>query len=219
VTVSTPSTPSTTKSVAAQGVAALRHSPLADLAKLFAAAEVAGPYGVRLRELPFPAQVNLRTDPADGFVTRRIAAAFGRGLPTVPNTVATTGIRDLLWLGPDEWLVVGPDGDARWIERALRSALAASVVNVSSARTVLELSGPSARAVLEQGCPIDLHPSVFGPGQCAQTLVSRAEVILHQTDDAPTYRLYVRSSYARFLALWLLDAMQEFRHERPESFA
>ncbi len=224
MTVSTPQaadavTPS------APSVMALRRSPLSDLAADFEAATVAGPRGVHLREVPFLAQVNLRVDPEDRRSMRRIAAALNQELPATPNTVATAGIRQLLWLGPDEWLVIGPEADARWIERALRSALGepdpatagfGSVVNVSAGRTVLELSGPAARELLEKGCALDLHPLVFRPGQCAQTLVSHAEVVLHQISDTPAYRLLVRTSFARYLALWLLDAMQEFRHEGLE---
>jgi len=221
VTVSAPQVP--TGTIPGQ-VATLRLSPLSDLAADFEAATVTGPGGVRLRELPFLAQVNLRVDPDDRPALQRIAAAFGAELPTRPNTVATAGIRQLFWLGPDEWLVIGPDHDAHWIERALRSALGepdpgargfGSVVNVSAGRTVLELSGPAARELLEKGCALDLHPLAFRPGQCAQTLVSRAEVILHQTADTPdtaTYRLLVRNSFARYLAIWLLDAMQEYRY-------
>jgi sarcosine oxidase subunit gamma len=227
VTVSTPQADAAV-TPSAPSVKALRRSPLSDLAADFEAATVAGPRGVRLREIPFLAQVNLRVDPTDRPSLRRIAAAFGEELPTTPNTVATAGIRQLLWLGPDEWLVIGPDSDARWIERALRSALGepdpgatgfGSVVNVSAGRTILELSGPAAREVLEKGCALDLHPLAFRPGQCAQTLVSRAEVILHQTSDTPTYRLLVRTSFARYLAFWLLDAMQEFRYGGLEDLA
>lgn len=231
MTVSAPQVPAVSESApsgGAPGLAAsngLRVSPLSDLAADFEAATATGPRAVRLREVPFLAQVNLRVDPANRYIMRRISAALDEELPTAPNTVATAGIRHVLWLGPDEWLVVGPDGDARWIERALRSALGekdadgfGSVVNVQAGRTVLELSGPAAREVLEKGCALDLHPAVFRPGRCAQTLVSQAEVILHQTADTPVYRLLVRTSFARYLALWLLDAMQEFRHvalERP----
>ena len=228
MTVSAPRVPAanvTTPNDTTPSLMALRRGPLSDLAADFEAATVAEPRAVRLREIPFLAQVNLRADPANGYVMRRIAAALDEELPTKPNTVATAGIRQLLWLGPDEWLVIGPDGDAHWIERALRSALGeqdadgfGSVVNVSAGRTILELSGPAAREVLEKGCALDLHPDVFRAGHCAQTLVSRAEVIIHQTADtpAPTYRLLVRTSFARYLALWLMDAMQEFGHRQPE---
>src|SRR5205823_9666017 len=52
-------------------------------------------------------QVNVR---AAGDVVARLGRALGAALPVEPNTVATVGARNILWLGPDEWLVLdGPD--------------------------------------------------------------------------------------------------------------
>jgi sarcosine oxidase, subunit gamma len=154
-----------------------------------------------VRELSFLAMVNLR------------ATSFPHPLPG-PNRVGSLDGRDVLWLGPDEWLVVGPPGDAPAIETLLHQALGdthGSVVDVSANRTTLSVSGPHARDVLAKGCPIDLHPSVFGPGHCAQTLLARAQVILRQVDADPTYHVLVRGSFAPYLAEWLADATREFR--------
>ena len=139
---------------------------------------------VELREVPLPQQIDLRVDPVDP-AAQRIGELLGTPLPVVPNT----GSDAVLWLGPAEWLVFGAS------ERQLRAALGdtpGSVVDVSANRVVYELSGPDAREVLEQGCSIDLHPRAFGPGRCAQTMLARANVVLHQLDDAPPYRLLVR---------------------------
>ncbi|SDG94110.1 2Fe-2S iron-sulfur cluster-binding protein [Nonomuraea jiangxiensis] len=77
-------------------------------------------------------------------------------------------------------------------------------VDVSDQRTILELSGPGAEDVLITGCPIDLHPDVF-PGH-AQTLLAQTSVLLERR--APdTYRIYVRSSFTKYLAEWLIDAL------------
>lgn len=184
----------------------LQRSPLADHADELAAGSRKGV--VTLRELPLLAQVSLRV--ADEATRRACGAALGVPLPTV-GTATGDGDRSALWLGPDEWLVVGTTGNDAQLVAALRSATAeahASVVVVSSARTVLELAGPGARDVLDGGCRLDLHPRSFGPGSCAATNVAQAAVLLHQT--APeTYRLFVRSSYAWYLAAWLLDGMSE----------
>jgi sarcosine oxidase, subunit gamma len=155
-----------------------------------------------LREASYVTQVNLRLDPT-GPAAGRVGEALGTPLPVVPNT----GNDTVLWLGPDEWLVFGAD------EERVRDALGdepGSVVDVSANRVVLELSGPAAREVLAKGCSIDLHPRAFGPGRCAQTLLARAAVVVHQVDDVPTYRLLVRPSFAGYLTAWLRDAMAEF---------
>jgi sarcosine oxidase subunit gamma len=148
-----------------------------------------------LRELPFLAQLDVRTD------------VPGTSLPTEPNAVIGDATRAALWLGPDEWLVVGPPGSEMELEDELRRS-GHAVVDVSANRTTLELRGPRARELLEFGCPIDLHPRVFGPGRCAQTLLARANVLIwYVTDDPePVFRILVRPSFAAYLAAWLADA-------------
>lgn len=192
----------------------LRRSPLGHLAAVFAEHSTTGERGVRLREVPFLTQLDLQLRP-DGPAARRIGAALGTPLPTDPNSLAEAGGLRVLWLGPQEWLAIAPDGSAPGTAARLRAALRdepGSVVDVSANRTTLELSGRAAREVLQKGCALDLHPRAFGPRDCAQTLLSTVHVILHQVDTGPTYRLLVRGSFAQYLSDWLLDAMEEYRH-------
>jgi sarcosine oxidase subunit gamma len=108
-------------------------------------------------------------------------------------------------LGPDEWLVVGTSGE----EGALAARLVAErnqVVDLTASRTVIELTGPGAGDLLSKGCSLDLHPRAFPPGRCAATLLARTGVILHLVDAAPTWRVFVRASYARYLRDWLTAA-------------
>jgi sarcosine oxidase subunit gamma len=184
-------------------------SPLAHLARRLATAAGA----VRLREVTFLAQVNLRVD-ADGPAAPNITRALGAALPVAPNTVARHRDTSVLWLGPDEWLVVGPPGSQGRLSGELRVALvpeAGSVVDVSAHRTVVEIAGPAARAVLAKGCPLDLHQQRFPVGRCAQTMLARAQVVLvPRTAEEPAYWVFVRASFADYLAEWLLDAAIEY---------
>lgn len=187
-----------------------KRSILADFDERFAQASGSA---VAIRELPFAAELNFRTDPGDARVAEAVRKSLGFPLPREPNTASSAGGRSALWLGPDEWLVVGGEGEEALLERVLRSALGGtfgSVVDVSANRTVIELAGSAARDVLAHGCPVDLHPRRFGPGRCAQTLLAKAQVIVHQVNDTPTFQLYVRTSFAWYLAEWLLDAMTEY---------
>ncbi len=134
-----------------------------------------------LREVAFDAQVSVRGEPLPGF-------------PVEPNTAAG----DVLWLGPDEWLVVGARG-SDYPE-------AAAAVDVSANRVCFELTGDDVEDVLAQGCSLDLHSSVFTPGRCTQTLLARAQVILHRTEPR-TFRIFVRPSFATYLRAWLEDAL------------
>ncbi|MGR3935909.1 sarcosine oxidase subunit gamma [Streptomyces sp. BRA346] len=197
---------------AGAGPVALRTSPLGHLEARMRAAAVTGERGVRLAEWPFITMVNLRVAPASE-AADRIEKTLGAPLPRQCGQTAASGPHTVLWLGPDEWLVVTPVGGTS-VAAELREALAGdpgSVVDVSANRTTLELSGPAARQVLEKGCPLDLHPRAFGPGRAVSTTVGPVAVLLWQIDEAPTYRLFPRSSFADYLARWLIDAMSEYR--------
>ncbi|WP_321345124.1 sarcosine oxidase subunit gamma family protein [Breoghania sp.] len=177
-----------------------------------AAALEAGPLTVR--EMPVPAQINLRGDPKDKAFLDAVEGTLGCPLPLEPNRSVTGEGITILWLGPDEWLVLGAPSAEDALVAKLRDALSAfhcAVTDVTGNRALFRLSGVPARLLLAKGCSLDLHPSVFGPGQCAQTLVVRAGVILHQVDDAPTFDLMPRRSFAEYLWGWLDDAMAEYR--------
>ena len=78
-------------------------------------------------------------------------------------------------------------------------------------RLGLRLTGARVRDVLAQGCSIDLHPRVFTRGSGAQTTLGQAGVVLLALSDAgDDYVVLVRSSFAGYLADWLLDAALEF---------
>ena len=114
---------------------------------------------------------------------------------------------------PDEWLVVTPPDAQTSLAQSLESALDgvhSSVTDVTGGQTVITLSGPRARDVLAKGCPLDLHPSVLRPGDCAQTLLAKANIIIRCVDDSPSFELIVRRSFADYAALWLHDAAQEY---------
>ncbi|MFF9040407.1 sarcosine oxidase subunit gamma [Streptomyces sp. NPDC014892] len=186
----------------------VRVSPLAHLEERMRAASVTGARGVTLTEWPFLTMVNLRVDPVSD-AAGRIEKALGAALPGRCGETTTSGPHTVLWLGPDEWLVVSHTDGTAVLRQALGNA-PGSVVDVSANRTTLELSGPAARQVLEKGCPLDLHPRSFTPGQAVYTTVGPIAVVLWQVDDSPTYRLLPRSSFADYLARWLIDAMSEY---------
>ena len=192
-------------------------APRSPLASLTGALAEAGAGDAVLAERADRARLNLRLDPEDADALTAAGAALGGALPLTPNSAATTaGGWSVLWLGPDEWLVTGPAARAAALADALGNALESkhhALCDVSAMYATLALSGPRACEVLMKGCRLDLHPRAFAPGTCVQTALARAQVILHQTDDAPAYEITVRNSFSVYLATWLLDAMAEYRQD------
>jgi sarcosine oxidase subunit gamma len=157
-------------------------------------------------------QIGVRADPADATTQSMLRDALGAGLPLTPGTWHRAGERDLLWLGPDEWLVAGGDPDsasalADELER-LPSATPVTAVDLSAARIVVDLAGAGVRDVLARGCSLDLHPRAFGPERCAQTMLAQAQVVLQRRDagDVLAVRLFVRRSFVPYVSAWLADA-------------
>jgi sarcosine oxidase, subunit gamma len=189
----------------------LRHSPLSGYAGRFAEATRASGGTLRLAELPFLTQVNVRLD-VKGPAAAAAEEALGVALPPGTGTAATAGGVTALCLGPDEWLAVAAPDEP--LEPRLRAALAghrASVTEVSAQRTTVLVAGPLAAALLAHGCALDLDRRSFTAGQCAQTNLARSQVVLVPRDPAkPGFWVLVRSSFAAYVAEWLLDAATEY---------
>lgn len=167
-----------------------------------------------ITEHAFLGHVNIRGASDNKKFTSAAKKALGAELPTRANTFLVAGENTVLWLGPNEWLVITPSGKATALiekfEKLLGNTFSA-VNDVSGGNTVLEISGDKAQALLRKGCPLDLHHSVFSTGQCAQTVIAKTSMLLWQTDKAPVYKLAVRRSFADYLGLWLADAAREYR--------
>ena len=173
----------------------------------------ARPASGRLFERPFLTHVNLRLDPGDIDALAAVHQVLGAQLPLTPNTTAADDGPLAIWLGPDEWLLLDEHHQSQALVHDLQAALAghfASVVDVSAGQTVIRLSGPSTCDVLARGCALDLDPSVFPPGACAQTLLARAQALLVAVDDTPTIDIIVRRSFVPYVAAWLQDSARDF---------
>jgi sarcosine oxidase, subunit gamma len=163
---------------------------------------------------PFVAMVDVRLPVAGP----EVSAVLGVDLPEVPGTWVPAGAGRAVWLGPDEWLLTSTTEAPEELERRVRDAVVpwgGAATDVSAQRIGLRLTGPRVRDVLAKGCAIDLHPRVSGRGSSAQTLLGQAGVVLLTLSDAgDDHLVLVRSSFAGYLADWLLDATLEFTTTR-----
>ncbi|TSE14503.1 sarcosine oxidase subunit gamma [Arthrobacter sp. KBS0703] len=194
------------------GLREIRRSPASHLARALEAGSMPGT--VVLKEGAFQTMAGVRVDPRSE-EGARIASVAG-GLPARCGDVSGRDGVSVLWLGPSEFLVVAPEeahdslgGDLIGSLTAALGDAPGQVVDLSAYRTTFDLSGPRARAVLEKGCALDLHPRSFTPGTALTTEVGNIPVVLWKTGDE-SYRLFPRASFADFLGRWLLDAMREF---------
>ena len=178
-------------------------------------AEAGRIYHREMIELPANETFSITAAPAsarfilrgDAGVVKVASAAFGLALP--PRLAAIeAGARAALWLGPDEWLLMGSEAEAETIRADLDdalSALAHSLVDVSHRQTGFVLSGQRAARILSAGCPLDFRAAAFPAGRVARTLMAKAEVVLWR-QDRQRYHLEVWRSFAPYVTTYLAEA-------------
>ncbi len=169
--------------------------------------------GIELSELVFQGHLNLRGRLNDKAFCKVVSDAIGVELKSLTaNTYVLSGDLKVYWLGPDEWLIVTPPDQQVELKNKLQQALQgifSSVTDISSGQTIINISGANARPLIEKGCTIDLHPRQFNNGDCAQTHLSKAAVLISVI--APEeFEIIIRRSFADYLGLWLLDSGLEF---------
>lgn len=147
-------------------------------------------------EEPFRTQLTVRLREGD--------TLLGVALPGPCRYTSGNGV-DILWMGPDEYLVLAEPGRQAELEAAL-SRESDAVVDVSAQRNVVRLTGSHAADVLAHGCSIDLE--VSPPGTCVQTLLARTGIVLMVREEGVT--ILVRQSFSDYFHAWLADASLEY---------
>jgi sarcosine oxidase, subunit gamma len=153
-----------------------------------------------------------------GDVGVRSAAAqvFGVAFAEQACRATMQGARATLWLGPDEYLllggiepeVAGDESQAAALELALEG-MPHALVDVSHRQFALEVSGPHAATMLSGGCPLDLDLSEFPIGMCTRTAFAKGDIVLWRTrEDA--FHVEVWRSFAGYVTGLLREIAMEF---------
>ena len=124
----------------------------------------------------------------------------------------TDGFYRCAGLGPEEWLLIGPEFCAAKSIACFQTCSStdlALATDITDSYVAILVTGSAVRKLLAKACALDLHPDRFLPEHCAQTLLAKLRVLIvcHPEDR---YELYIDSSHANYLWRWLVDAAQEF---------
>jgi len=163
-----------------------------------------------IEERPFLRKTAIRGRRSDASFRRRFAEVMGVA-PPAPRDSAEAMDATVISVAPSEWLLVGPhpdSGGARPLANDLQALLTEAgmvVVDVSSATTVLRVSGAGSASTLRRLCPLQLDqlPSL----SAARTRVGRLAVLVHVLDPM-CFDLFVPRSYARSFFDQLCDAAE-----------
>ena len=153
-----------------------------------------------IKEITDYGHLDLRGDSNDPAFVQGIAQVTGIELPTAPSTWASEHSNALFWLGPDQWLLLVPHGTQAEMEAALREKLSGhfAITDISSAQTVVELSGEGTEQALRMASPYDMDKLTVG--RAVQTVYAKTGVTLWRHNDA--VRMIVRRSFADYMHRW-----------------
>jgi sarcosine oxidase subunit gamma len=156
--------------------------------------------GVSLQPAKPARRISLRARP-DSLAA--VSLALGVDLPIKAKTSSSANGRSVLWLGPDEWLVIDDEGDPQ--ADLAEVAVLHSSVDVSHRNVAIIVSGAKAADVINAGCPQDLSLQAFPVGACSRTVMGKIEIVLLRT--APdTFRVECWRSFADYAFSYLSDA-------------
>ena len=185
---------------------------LAGLASNTSANPDGGAIGLIFGEMAHLGKLNLR---GQNDLAKAVKVITGCTFPPKANRFQSAGDRHVVWLGPDEYLLLCEAGKEQELQGSLNSMIPSphfAITDVSDSLCALSLRGPAVRAVLAKGCGLDLHPEKFAVGQSAQSLLALSAVTLMAVaDDA--FILICRTSFAPYVQRWLADAALEYGYQ------
>ncbi|MDB5556015.1 MAG: Sarcosine oxidase gamma subunit [Rhizobium sp.] len=152
-----------------------------------------GSSAVSLTTAPNAARASLRAYPD---AVAALSSALGVSLPTKPKASATGSGITALWLGPEEWLLIGPEG-TDFVALAAKANVFHAAVDISHRNIAIMVSGPGAKVAVNSACPHDLTEASFPVGACSRTVFGKMEIVLYR-ESADTYRVECWRSFADY---------------------
>jgi sarcosine oxidase subunit gamma len=156
------------------------------------------------------ARFSLRLGSADE-AARRSVAGFSIDLPI--NRCSVEGERIAARLGPDEWLLIGPEADNVRIEQQITAGLAGaffSLVDIGHRNVGFRVGGAHAAEIVNGGCPLDLDDAAFPAGSATRTVFGKAEIVLIRPGAERVYRIECWRSFAPYVHGLLKEVAREF---------
>ena len=165
--------------------------------------------GVWVSELPLLGYVSLRGQSSEHAFAEAVVRIVGVALPTTPCTFAISGLAKILWISPDEWLIVCPrarlNGLLGEFSKALKN-VKHQVADNSGGYTQVYVHGQNARDLLSHTSVYDLE--ALAPGRVVGTTFGKSSLYMHRHLDG--YCLLLRRSFADYIWRYLVRAAEPY---------
>ena len=167
--------------------------------------------GVTIEELSLSGKINIRGKSSDKEFMKKIGSALNLVLPIEPNVRIFNNNISIMWLGPNEWLVITPENEKDGIISLLKSNLnpqKTAITDVSFNRTILRLEGEKVFTLLSKFLVANLEKILKTNFSVAQTIFIKIPVLFvrNNTDEEPTsLDLHLNRSHTKYVYELLVD--------------
>ena len=170
--------------------------------------------GITFMELAFVKKINIRGNPSDNNFMSSNKKILDTALPIKPNTYTNNGKIKILWLGPNEWLVVdeNPNENNELISKLenINNREESSITDISENRTVIRIAGKKLFTLLSKFLVLDLDQNLPNESSVAQTLFVKVPVILvrnysNEIGQIPEIDIFTNRSHSNYIYKLLID--------------
>ncbi len=166
--------------------------------------------GVWANEVPLLGYISLRGSPIEASFVGGASKSLGLTLPTEPCTLSEAAGVKVMWLSPDEWMIVCPrdrlSGLLNDLDKAL-TGVRSQVADNSGGYTQVLLQGAKAADALSHCTVYDLRS--LEVGRVVGTTFGKSAIYLHrhgQDRHGQGYCLLFRRSFADYIWRYLVRA-------------
>jgi len=126
-----------------------------------------------------------------------------------PLKVTSNDATRILWMGPNNWLIVSSKLDLLDSESVKIDKMNFAITNLSNAKAIIEIEGDLTNEVLKKGCPLNID--AMKKDDCSNSIFNSISVTLDIVSDNPKKtRLICSRSYGESFYHSITDASLEY---------
>ena len=167
--------------------------------------------GVTIEEKKLSGKINVRGKSSDKEFMKNIGSVLDLVLPIEPNVRIFNNNLNIIWLGPNEWLVETPEDEKDKIISLLESKLNpqnTAITDVSFNRIVLRLEGKNVFILLSKFLVANLDKILKSNYNVAQTIFIKIPVLLirnNTNNEDASLDLHLNRSHSKYVYELLVD--------------
>ena len=173
--------------------------------------------GISIKEIPFVGKLNLRGNQKDKDFLSNAGSILNTLIPLEPNTSNNNNDLTIIWLGPNEWLIL-IDKQENYINLLTKLELKldpkkTAVTDISENRTILQIKGKNLLKLLSKFMVLDLDKALKKESSVAQTIFVKIPILIirnHNENEEPSVSIHVNRSHTKYLYNLLIDGTKNF---------